>query len=417
MKIVILSDDFPPISFGGAGIAVYNLAKALKKEGNSVFILTVVQKKEDEGDIEYDGLIVHKIYSNYHERWRAYLSLYNPETVKKVKRAIFDFKPDVVHAHNIHKYLSYHSLKIAKQSGAKVFLTAHDMMLFHYGKLVEFINPNELPCPKGFNYKVSPWQQIRRYKKRYNPFRNIIIRYYLKYVDKIFAVSNAIKEALNQNGINNVEVIYNGINTVDWQVDVYLVEKFRDDYNLQNKNVVLFGGRLSELKGGRQIIKAMEKVVRKLSGAVLLVMGEKGEYSHKMIKIAHDAGIEKNLIFTGWISGVDLRSAYNASEIVVMPSIYYEPFGLVCLEAMACKKPVIASCFGGGKEIVVENETGYTLNPFDTLLMADRILDLLTDSSKSQKFGNAGFQRVQTEFDLEKIAQQTVEVYKKFFNT
>src|SRR3989344_4302713 len=232
MKILFLEDNFPPYNnVGGAGTVASSLAYELKKKGNDVFVITSVQDKSNEGSVEDNGLKVFKIYSKYHIRWQAYLSLYNPRTVEKIKKIIEQISPDVVHAHNIHYYISYHALKLAKQSGAKVFLTAHDVMPFYYGKLVEFINPNDLSCPEKFNYKISVWRQIKRAGKTYNPLRNIIIRRYLKYVDKIFAVSGALKNALNDNGIKNVEVIHNGIDVSAWAVNEAAIEVFKEKHN------------------------------------------------------------------------------------------------------------------------------------------------------------------------------------------
>ena len=216
MKILILSDG---LSGGGAERVAFDLANSFLKFKNEVSIITAVQDKSKVGKINKNGMEIYKIYSNYHERWRAYFSLNNYRVIKEMKEIIKHINPDIVHAHNIHYHLSYHSLKIAKEYCDKVFLTTHDVMLFHYGKLVEFINQDNLSIPKKFNYKITPWQQIKRFKKRYNPLRNIIIKKYLKYVDKIFAVSYTLKDALNQNSIKNVEVIYNGIEIAQWQVD------------------------------------------------------------------------------------------------------------------------------------------------------------------------------------------------------
>ena len=321
MKILILQDDFPPRSLGGAGMVAFSLARGLKKAGWDVFVVTAVGDKKDEGEIEYEGLKIFRICANYHERWRAYLSLYNPQVVKKVEKIINELKPDIVHAHNIHYHLSYHCLKLAKKSGAKVFLTAHDVISFHYGKLTEFIDPKNLSCLNKFDYKINWRQRMKRAEKRYNPFREIVIRYYLRYADKIFAVSGALKNALNQNGINNVEVVYNGVDVDEWRIENRLVEEFRKKFNLQNKKIVLFGGRLSGAKGGKHIILAMQKVVREVPGAVLMVLGKKDGYAEKMMELARDSGMENNIIFTGWLSGDELKSAYWASDITVVPSV------------------------------------------------------------------------------------------------
>src|SRR3989344_1809831 len=135
MKILILQDDFPPQSFGGAGFSIFYLACGLQKAGHQVFVLTACQSKSLEGEADYYGLKVFRIFANHHERWRAYFSLYNPQTVGKVGDLIREINPDIVHAFNIHQHLSYHCLKVAKKMGKTVFLTGRDTMSFTYGKL------------------------------------------------------------------------------------------------------------------------------------------------------------------------------------------------------------------------------------------------------------------------------------------
>ena len=91
-------------------------------------------------------------------------------------------------------------------------------MLYGYGKVVHSANPEDLSVPKNFNHKVTCWDLIKQARKRYNPFRNIIIRHYLKYVDKIFAVNADLEKALRENKIKNVELIYNGVDVKNWEV-------------------------------------------------------------------------------------------------------------------------------------------------------------------------------------------------------
>jgi len=413
MKILILQDDFPPESLGGAGIVAFRLASGFMKEGHDVLIITAVQDKSQEGETEYRGMRIYNIYSNYNERWRAYLSLYNPQTIKKVKKIIKEFSPNVVHVHNIHYHLSYYCLKLAKKSGAKVFLTAHDVMSFHYGKLTEFVNPKILSCSNEFNYKINWWQRMRKAGKRYNPFREIIIRHYLGYVNKIFAVSNALKKALNQNGIGNVEVIHNGIDIEEWQIENSLLRIFKEKYGLKNNKIVLFGGRLSEAKGGKQIIRAMAEVVKDVPEAVLLILGNKKRYREKMLDLARKSGIENKIVFTGWVSGGDLKAAYNASDVVATPSVYLDPFPTINLEAMACGKSVVGTCFGGTPEIVQGGVTGYIANPFDVIDFSRKIIFLLKDGIKSEEVGKRARQSVKDNFSLKNQVKKILAVFNK----
>lgn len=412
MNILLLMDGIVPESRGGAEVVVWSLAQALVRAGNKVSIITTTRKRENEGYREAEGVAIHTICSNYPARFRAYVSLYNPQTVGKVKELIGRIKPEVVHAHNVHHYLSYHSLKIAKKSGAKVYLTAHDVMLFHYGKFTEFIDASHPTC-EVTSYHISAWRQFMVYKTRYNPLRNIIIKHYLRYVDRIFAVSDALKEVLTQNGIGKIDVIHNAITPSEWQVDASEVEKFKTKFSLQGKKVVLFGGRLGGRKGAFQAIEAMQKVIECLPKTKLLVVGEKNAYAETILEQAKQVGIGESLIFTGWIEGSERTAAYHASDLIIMPSICFDTFGMVCLEAMAAHKPVIATCFGGPKEVVAHGKTGYIVNPFAIDTMAEKIVDLLNDPIKAQLFGEAGYARAKEQFAITDQIEETLRCYQR----
>lgn len=403
MKIAVLQDDFPPETKGGSAVAALNLAKGFLSRGHQVFVIAAVQDKNKEGIDRIEGLEIRRIFSDYHPRWRAYLSLYNPQTVSKVKKFLNEIKPDIVHAHNIHQHLSYHTLKLAKQSGAHVFLTAHDSMLYDYGK-----SENDS--------KISRFRQLIKNKLRYNPFRNVIIKHYLNYADKIITVSDSLKEALVNNGIKNTAVVHNGINLNNWIVPQNKIDEFIIRHNLMGKKVVLFGGRLSRAKGGEQIIKAMTQVVKKMPEAVLLIAGKRSAYAEEMFGLAEKLGVENNVVFSGWLKGTELAAAYRSSGVVVFPSIYLDPFGMVNIEAMACFRPVIATSFGGAKEIVQDGVTGYIVNPFDIQKLAGRIIEILENPVLAEKLGKAGYKRAAEAFTLGRQADSYLKIFNLFLN-
>src|SRR6185436_19377253 len=130
MRILILQDDFPPHSFGGAGMVVFNLAKELAKS-HDIHVVTAVQNAKDIGAFKENGMTVHRIEAYYSNNFQAYKCLWNPSALREVKKVLSEFKPDVVHAHGVHAYLSYWSLVEAKRSGAKVVLTCHDVQSFN----------------------------------------------------------------------------------------------------------------------------------------------------------------------------------------------------------------------------------------------------------------------------------------------
>ncbi len=416
MRILFVNDKFPP-ERTVVGRIIYELAQFLKDLGHEIFIFTTnpevgLSKIES---YEFDGLKIFKTGRLPDEKImkRSWRILYNPGLTRIFLNVLSETKADIVHFHNIHQYLGYPLFKCAKQNTRAVFLTTHDVQLFHYGKLIEFINPRDFSCPGIFNYKISWPRQILRFRKRFIPFRRSIIRYYLKYIDKIFAVSGALKDALAQNGIKNVEIIHNGINVSDWEASEQIVNDFKNRCNLSGKKIILFGGRIDKLKGGEQIIRAMSKVSKKIPEAVLMVLGERSGYVQTMLELAKKYTVEKNIINTGWLSGDFLKAAFYASDVVIMSSICLDTFGMVNVEAMACKKPVVATCFGGSREVVLDGETGYIVNPFDIEEMAGKIVYLLNNPDIAKKLGEAGYERVKKEFNLEKMVNNYLSWYNE----
>ena len=96
-----------------------------------------------------------------------------------------------------------------------------------------------------------------------------------------------------------------------------------------------------------------------------------------------------------------------------MPSICFDTFPTVNLEAMAARKPVVATCFGGSPEVVIDGETGYIVNPLDTELYTDRLARLLHDADLRAKMGEKGSERIHTQFSLLHQLRRMEEIYQR----
>jgi glycosyltransferase involved in cell wall biosynthesis len=120
-------------------------------------------------------------------------------------------------------------------------------------------------------------------------------------------------------------------------------------------------------------------------------------------------GLNEHVVFAGFHRNV--MDVLMLADVVVHASILPEPFGRVILEAMACRKPVIATKAGGVPEIIDEGRTGLMFPPGDCEALAAAILDLLADRARAARFGEAGFQRVNERFHIARNAEQTVRLY------
>ncbi len=384
-------------------MVAFRLAKEMKRLGHRLCVITTTRERKKAGVENLEGIKVYRIYADYHPRWRSYLSLHNFRIISQIEKIIKEFQPDISHFHNIHWYISYYSIKLAKKYSKKVFLTAHDAMIVHYGKW--------LPKEKN-DYKITLFDQIKTAKKRYNPFRNLFIGYCLKSTDKIFAVSNSLKRLLVLNGVKNTAVIYNGINIRKWQKKEKAVGQFIKKHRLEDKKVILFAGRLNKARGGEVILKSLREILKKEPNTILLVIGKKDAYASLMVDLCKKYKLGDNVVFTGWITGQELKAAYWSSDLVVFPSLCFESFGLVCLEAMAAKKPVVASYFGGPSEIVLDKQSGYLVNPYNISQLSEKSLELLTNKQRKEEFGQVGFKRAKQLFTLEKQVDAYLKWYK-----
>ena len=407
MRILYFSDEFPPTVTGGATVVAYDIANAVFKKGHKVFAITANQDRSRAGESYIGGIKIFTLFSKSPVFLRHYLSAWNPFLAGKIKKILKEIKPDIVHVHNIHTHISYSALKIAKKSGAKVFLTAHDTMLVSYGKAY-------FPCGEK-NFRVTAWLNMKTAGKRYNPFRNMAIKYYLRYVDKVFAISASLKNLLAQNGIKS-EVLHNGIDAGAWTKPLESdIQNFKKKFGITDKRVVFFGGRLSGAKGGLQIIKAFSHVIKLLPNkdAVLVIAGKETSGKHKMEEFIKNFGVSDYVVFTGWLGREEMKTAFFVSDVCVTPSIYFDPFNLFNIEAMAASKPVVGTCFGGTPEIVIDGQTGYIVNPLDNEDMGRKICELVSDAEKSAVFGKNGRKRVEEFFSLEKQAQKLIGWYEK----
>lgn len=406
MKILFLSDDFPPASFGGAGISTYELALGMEKAGHEVFVITTCRKESEAGEFEYNGLKIFKIASDYFGRWRAYLSINNRPVVQHVEALLQQIRPDVVHANNIHAHLSYACLKVAKKYVKAVVFTARDVMTFNFAKLNTKRYLENLDCR-------TTWRDhIKQAGKRWNPFRNFFIKKYLGYADKIFSVSDALRDALAQNGISGVKTIHTGIEVATRHVSADAIATFRKRHALERKKIIFFAGRLSAEKGGTAVLGTLAEVSKEMSDVVLLVAGSIDEYAQVMQEQAKKFGMEKQLIFTGWIEQEEVKVAYAVADIILVPSMYLDPFPRMVIEAMGSGKSVIGTCYGGAPEIIVNGVTGYIVNPFAVTEMAEKTLDLLKNPQKAKAFGQAGYERVIRNFNLEDKVKEYIAIYK-----
>jgi glycogen(starch) synthase len=174
--------------------------------------------------------------------------------------------------------------------------------------------------------------------------------------------------------------------------------------------VVFFIGRLVPEKGVWQLISCFPRVLDKIPEA-RLVIGGQGPQKPILDKLVASLGISDRVIFTGFIREMERNYVYDRASVAVFPSIY-EPFGIVALEAMATRTPVIVSDAGGLAEIIEDQVNGLKVPAGNERELARAIIRVLTEPELAQQMVDRAYDEVHTVYNWNQIALATMEVYR-----
>ncbi|PTA43971.1 glycosyltransferase family 4 protein [Micromonospora sp. RP3T] len=188
-------------------------------------------------------------------------------------------------------------------------------------------------------------------------------------------------------------------------------EPVRARLGLADRPVVVCVSRLVPRKGQDALIRALPEIRRRVPDAALLVVGG-GPYRAALEKLARQAGVERDVVFTGSVPSADLPAHYAAGDVYAMPcrtrnrGLDVEGLGIVYLEASATGLPVVAGDSGGAPDAVREGETGYVVRGRDVAQLADRVATLLADRDLARQLGAAGRAWVEREWRWETQAER-----------
>ncbi len=174
---------------------------------------------------------------------------------------------------------------------------------------------------------------------------------------------------------------------------------------------VFFGhGRLVHEKGFDIALHAFAQLASHPSNPQLVIAGD-GPERPQLEALSASLGLSNRVRFTGWIAPDNIPPSLNEASIVLTPSRWKEPFGVVALEAAQMGRPVIASNTGGLPDIVLDSITGRLVPPEDPAALAEAMVDLLSDLPRLRQMGHAARERALAEFDFERAIDQHLELY------
>ncbi len=243
-----------------------------------------------------------------------------------------------------------------------------------------------------------------------------VTRFYASLIDHHIAISEAIRDNLKQLGVpdSRITVVHDALDLNDFESvgDIgYLYEEFG---LVLGQPVFGLFGRLVEWKGIREFILAVHEVLKIIPEAKAFVVGDhsdgdEGFFRDMQLLAADQVGAGK-VIFTGYRK--DVPALMGMMNVIVHASTRPEPFGMVIIEGMAMKKPIVATRAGGVLDIVVDGETGMLVDMGDVKAMGQAICTLLQQHEMRKSMGIAGWTRVLDQFNNCRYACQMETIYQ-----
>jgi len=412
MEIVFFVYEFPPYMVGGLGTYAENITRELIKMGHNVIVLSMHSKNAPTRDV-YKGVEVHRpIVENINAD--LLLPMFIPEEVRRWPEVGRKFFGDIF----LYNVLSASKLvnDLVRMENRKVdLIVSHDWL----GSVGGILSSRGLGKPLAFHVHSTEQgrsgdgsETVKRLEQTAADYAEIVV-----------TVSYAMRDHLVSLGYNEkkIRVVYNGIDTEKYSPDrVSFEEQRRVRGSLEikdNEFMILFVGRLDWVKGADTLVRAMPEILSRTPRAKLIVVGV-GDQQDMLKHEVSRLGLEGKVILRyEFIPEDEKLKLYAAADVCVFTS-KYEPFGIVCAEAMAMGKPVVVGARGvsGLREQVIPSgpdQCGFHINPYDPSDIAKFVIMLLEDEDLRRRCGANARKRVVEAFTWRKVAAETIKIYSE----
>jgi len=375
-KIAHVTPTFPPYA-GGIGNVAYYVAKGLAESGYQITVFTPDYGNKDDSGLANEKFKLVKI--------KPLIKYGNAALLPLLIKKLSNF--DIIHLHYPF-FGAAESIYLLKKLKKGTKLVIH----YHMDVVGEKL--------KKYLFKFHTKYFLSRIIKA----ADLVIVSSFDY-----ALNSNLKPYLQIYGSKFIDIPH-GVDTRYFKPDAKnqaLVEK----YDIQNKKMVLFVGSLDSahyFKGVNYLIKAAE--ILKRDDYKIIIVGE-GNLKAAYEELVYDKDLGDKIIFTGYMK--DLRQMYNLADIFVLPSVdKSESFGLVLIEAMAAKLPVVASDLVGVRKLILKKNTGILVKPRDAALLAKSIDNLLDDDTLRKTMGENGYQMINEEYSWDIIVKKIAKTYQ-----
>jgi glycogen synthase len=390
MRVLMLSWEYPPHIVGGMGKHVMDLAPALAAAGVEVHVLTPLLRGGAAREVTPEGVRIHRVEPPHMEDYGfVTFALETNNLLEQAAQALWaeSGEFDLIHAHD---WLAAAAAVALKHAWRR--------------PLVATIHATERGRGQGILSANGPSEQINQmeWQLTYEAWRVIACSHFMAHqINDYFATP-----------LDKIDVVPNGIYVrtdpfASGEERLAFRRRFADD----DQPLAYYVGRIVYEKGLHVLLDAWPRVLAVLPRARLLIAGA-GGYLPALTQRAQDLGVAAQITFAGFIPDDERDQLYHAADVAVFPSLY-EPFGIVALEAMAARCPVVVAATGGLAEVVTAHETGLSVQPNDPASLAWGILHTLQHPDWSRARAENAYRAARDSFNWHTIASATAAVYAR----
>ena len=389
LSVMMLTWEFPPRIIGGISPHVYYLSKSLARNGAKIYVVTCDFPGAPQHEV-VDGVQVLRIdsYKNPSPDFATWVYLMNVNMQKEAAALVNSLggKIDVFHAHDWLVATAGIGLKHVFRK--PLFATMHS---------------TEIGRRNGIHFDYERMIHETEAWLTYEAWKVICCSdYMVSHVRWAFGLPE-----------DKLVMVPNGVNTEVYAGHGEDLREFRSKFALPEEKIVLFVGRLVYEKGVHVLVNAVPKVLEK-ANAKFIIVGN-GYMKEQLSGLVKSRGLAHKVLFTGFVDDETLRKLQRCADVSVVPSLF-EPFGIVALEAMAARSPVVVSDTGGLSEIVEHDVNGVKVYVNDPDSLAWGINRVLTDNGFANWLRTNAFKKVQEKYNWDKIGQQTSNIFRTVLN-
>ena len=387
MKILLINDYAAPI--GGAELLTFALRDELRRRGHAAKIFaSTAQSSNGKSAADYQCF-------GTTSRYRTLLQTANPWAFRRLRQALKEFQPDVVHVRMFLTQLSPLILPLLRDVPALYHVVWYRPVCPTGTKMLPDGSACRVQagaaCYGNGCLPLRDWLPLMLQMKMWRRWRGVF--------NRIIANSEATKEQLIAGGFDGVEVVWNGVSEAPPRSP------------LASPPTVVFAGRLVAEKGADVLMRAFAQVASRIPEAHLLLAGE-GPERTRLQELIGTLSLSSRVVMLGHLSAREMERHFRAAWVQVVPSRWAEPFGLSAAEAMMRGTAVVASSSGGLAEIVRDGETGFLVPPGDSDAFAHALLKTLGDRELAERMGKAGREVALAHFSQTTFVDKMINLYE-----